>query len=827
MNPIYKFHLNKEVNLLDPAAVTEGRVLDPGDGSLLPDAGYKTTVRIPVTPGVRYDFRDASNNAFSAPVVVFYDKDGAFSSGSTNVSTTGLIGEDEGYIQISFLTATELANVGIMPEGVSFQPYVSPRAFPIYSNELTKEFEQKSGQQFFREKLSGKLTFVGPDYDWIIASDFDFQFIVDLFISYDGGATWEKYWTGTFWKTDCEFNADDRNVTVTPTVKDEYNDVLAGIDKEYDIIPLAPEIVPVKFDKRPMIQVYVPGQTVIGCFLSGMWWEQECEAVTSENDLRKKYFFSKNKTLRIGEISGTTTPQLPDILTATDPSGFDTSLAGGGFTLIINYNISDPDTGSFWEFSLKRTGENPILWYYKTYSSMGSIPYTIVLSPVEGSGATGDVTLNVSDVVVWARYVLDVQTLAGVGTHPLPSNDLVPNNRNYTRAIGYGVSDIIFFSSRLSSTPTQWGIYQPGQYYLPPATVFITQFFPVARNSWGRISVWFAFSASDWITETLGRKEYTLKDAYPLASVISVLLGQIAPGITHEATAEYSQFLYGENPISGITQHLLITPKSNVISSGYDQPAQKAMLTLASVLQMLRDCFRCYWYVEDGKFKIEHIKFFMRGGSYNGAPGVGLDLTELGVSRNGKKWAFGTSKYSFEKPDMAARYQFGWMDDVTQLFEGFPIDIVSKFVDPENIENINIGQFTSDVDYILLNPEDISKDGFVLLAAEQDGDDYRLPYFNFNFDGADHWLQNAYVAFIFLQQYYFWDMPAPKFKINGIQYTAQGVKKLKTQTLDFPCLVDPEMFRLIKTNLGNGMIQKLSLNLSSRKANATLRYDTE
>ena len=121
----------------------------------------------------------------------------------------------------------------------------------------------------------------------------------------------------------------------------------------------------------------------------------------------------------------------------------------------------------------------------------------------------------------------------------------------------------------------------------------------------------------------------------------------------------------------------------------------------------------------------------------------------------------------------------------------------------------------------------ISKDGFVLLAAEQDGDDYRLPYVNFNFDGADHWLQNAYVAFIFLQQYYFWDMPAPNFKINGIQYTAQGVKKLKTQTLDFPCLHDPEMFRLIKTNLGNGMIQKLSLNLSSRKANATLRYDTE
>lgn len=819
MNPIYKFHLNKEINLLDPAAVTEGRILDPGDGSLLPDAGYKTTVRIPVTPGVRYDFRDASNNAFSAPVVVFYDKDGAFSSGSTNVSTTGLIGEDEGYIQISFLTATDLASVSVAQAGEPFQPYVSPRAFPIYNNELTKEFEQESGQQFFRQKLSGKLTFVGPDYDWIIASDFDFQFIVDLFISYDGGATWAKYWTGTFWKTDCEFNADDRNVSVTPTVRDEYSDILAGLDKEYDIIPLAPEIVPVKFDKRPMIQVYVPGQTVIGCFLSGMWWEQECEAVTSEGDLRNKYFFAKNKTVRTIATTGNATPALPEIVLLDNPANdlyFD--ITSGEFRFVCYF-----DEQVVWTIS-----QNGIaLWSYRG-PAPGTKTYSVTLTPVTGSPATGNVTLNVSDVEVWARYVLDVLTLAGEQTHELPSNDMVPNNRNYTRAIGYGVSDIIFLSSRLSATPTQWGIYQPGEYYQPPASSLIqVEFFPVARNSWGRISVWFAFSASDWITESLGRKEYTLKDAYPLASVISVLLGQIAPGITHEATAEYSQFLYGENPISGITQHLLITPKSNVISSGYDQPAQKAMLTLASVLQMLRDCFRCYWFIEDGKFKIEHIKFFMRGGSYNGAPGLGLDLTELGVSRNGKKWAFGTSKYSFEKPNMAARYQFGWMDDVTQLFEGYPIDIVSKFVDPENIENINIGQFTSDVDYILLNPDDISKDGFVLLAAEQDGDDYRLPYVNFNFDGADHWLQNAYVAFIFLQQYYFWDMPAPNFKINGVQYTAQGVKKLKTQTLDFPCLYDPEMFGLIKTNLGNGMIQKLSLNLSSRKANATLRYDTE
>jgi len=40
-------------------------------------------------------------------------------------------------------------------------------------------------------------------------------------------------------------------------------------------------------------------------------------------------------------------------------------------------------------------------------------------------------------------------------------------------------------------------------------------------------------------------------------------------------------------------------------------------------------------------------------------------------------------------------------------------------------------------------------------------------------------------------------------------------------------LYDPDMVKLIKTQLGNGTIQKISINLSSRNAKATLKYDTE
>ena len=182
---------------------------------------------------------------------------------------------------------------------------------PIYKDDLAKDFEKESGQEFFRAKLSGKLTFQRDDYTFIVSKAFDTQFTLEIFISYNAGQSWASYWRGTFWKTDCDFDDDAQYVVVQPTVLDQYNDVLAGMDKEYNLIELAPEIVPVKADKRPMIQIYVPGQSVIGCFLSGMWWEQEAEPESDETKLVNDFHFSLNKVMTIADVSGAMPPQLP------------------------------------------------------------------------------------------------------------------------------------------------------------------------------------------------------------------------------------------------------------------------------------------------------------------------------------------------------------------------------------------------------------------------------------------------------------------------------------------------------------------------------------
>lgn len=711
--------------------------------------------------------------------------------------------------------------------------------YPIYKDSTSIDYAIEQNEQFYRAKLSGELVFTSADYEFINSKVLETEFELRLFISYNAGASWTQQWTGRFWKTDCKFDVDDKKITVTPTVSDEYSEVLAGLDKEYNLIELKPEISHIKVDKRPMIQVYSPGESVIACFLSGMYWEQDCTPETNESKLTElgdgKLNFAKCSSLRIVDIEEGDV-SLPKVFYGPVPDSTRSTMdyTNGGYRFMFEYfGSSSTGVQQIW-WRILRASDDVELWnHVELYQDPPSVPYEVTLHPVSGTGATGTVKLYVRDQNIYSRYVLDVEYLDRLNTYLLPEDDIVSDNRNYRRCIAYEMSNIIYYSDRVTTTPTKYGIYEPGKYYQEPYILGINKFYPVARSAWGAISIWFAFTSFDWILEQQARKAYMLKDSYPLASVISVLLGKIAPGVLHEATTEYSEFLYGENPLSRNTFELFLTQKSNILAGDYDKPAQKAPVTLKQVLDMLRDCYRCYWFIEraengDLRFRIEHISWFLKGGTYVGSAIVGTDLTAVNLSRNGKNWAFGTSKYSYNKDGMPERYQFGWMDEVTELFEGFPIDINSKFVERGKIEEKTIANFTSDVDYMLLNPGACTEDGFALLAAVLQNGRYELPYLTFNVDDVHYYVQNGYASFYYLQFFYLYDMPSRN--ISARCYGGgfvRGIKKQKMQEITYPEVNEPELYKLVKTNLGNGRIEKISINLPSRKAQATLSYDTE
>lgn len=702
----------------------------------------------------------------------------------------------------------------------------SIQAHPIYAAGLSKEISKESGEQFFRARLNGQLTFNGADYAFIVSQSFVTEIRLQIWCNMQAGV----YWTGRFFKTDCEFDEDARTVVVTPSALDEYTPILEGIEREYDLAKLAPQIEQIAYDRRPALQIYVAGQSAIGCYLSGMWWESACEAVTSDSALRNTYHFQRMAGKRVVEISGNISPSAAiGYYTGDTPGaiGNNYTYTSGRYRFKYTAVIIGQGVTQTWAIT---TLTNVVLWRYE-YTSQNPInPSHITLQPV-GIGVTGTAVADITDTVVYGRLICNVAEIDGNNTYAIPSNDFVEDNKNYKRcypSYGSGTesSAIVYFNTELSDEPTEWGRNADGKYYTRPERGRIWN--PVARSAWDYFSVWYSVGEGfDETPEGQASDRILLRDSYPISSVISVLLKEFAPGITHEATTEYSQFLYGVNPITEGTERVFITPKSNIVNSQYDQPAQKAPITLRDVLNMLRDCFQCYWWLDGGKLRIEHIAYFKGGGQYFGTPVVGIDLTAERVPRSGKSWAFGRARYEYDKPDSEGRYEFGWMDDVSEPFEGSPIDIISPYVEQSQIETISVSQFTSDVDYILLMPGEVSKDGFVLLVAEDDGDGYALPYLDIDFEGVPSRLQNGKAAFAYLQRFYAYDMPAPDCEVAGEPFTVYGVKQLKRQSITFPYWTDPDLLRLIKTEIGNGKIQSLSVNLCSRLCTATLSYDTE
>lgn len=712
---------------------------------------------------------------------------------------------------------------------------------PNYKDDLTLDYELETNQRFYRAKLSGKINFVRADYDIINDAPFDSEFFLYIEKSDDWGQTYNQYYKAKFMKTDCTFNDDDKLVTVQPETIDQYNDVLAGLEKEYNLIELAPQIEFLTIRKRPLIQIYVPGDSIVSCFLGGTNWEQDANATTDQNTLIQTYHFALCNILKEIQITSHGSPAvISGLYTGRMATGASADVFEGKLYPELNVNyyiyitqqrIDGLPFGAVAVEIRKQSDDTAMFRYTKvTTSPFDTLEFD--LTAVEGSGATGTMHADMKSYNIYARYLCDVEKIDDLNTYPLPADDIVDNNCNYRRAIGYAI-DVAFISNNFSDTPTEWGLADNGKYFAPPYSIYGQTFYPIARSTWRYASLWFGFYLMDWILEEKARKAYTLRDAFTLSSCINVLLKEFAPGITHEATPEYSQFLYNtNNPISGQSFKLLISQKSNIINGEYKTPSQKAPITLQQIMTMLRDIYKCYWYIEDGKFKIEQVSWFRNGGLYGYNPIIDYDLTQLENVRNGKKLAFATSEYSFDKVEMPERYQFEWMDDVTTPFEGLPIEITSKYVTAGKIEEINISNFTSDIDLMLLNPGAISSDGFALFAAvtPSGGGQLELPFTRQTVDGVECFLQNGYLAFINIQPtYWVYDMPARNFKINNSPYYAMGgLERKKKQTLNFPAgTTDPNPMQLVKTYIGNGQVDKLSVNLCSRNIKATLKYDTE
>ena len=705
--------------------------------------------------------------------------------------------------------------------------------------ELNKKYAKESGQEFFRISLDGKINLFGSDYEIINQSSIEDQliFIVDKYNN--TSKKWVEYYRGEFSKTDCKFDHDKKKCELKTTAVDGYTEVMNKYENTYDLIKLAPEISKINLHKRSLMQVYISGANSISNFFGGIYWEDDVnEAIDDYDTLVNKYYFSYIKAGNEFYVRGAGISDVNGVYAGTN--GYWS--CWNGYTCYMGTDT--PMTKAY--IYIKRNSDGAVLyqsvkqWMFTNagncYIGRENIEMVNVSNPSDKFTIESPFLYH-----IYQRLLCDVDSVEdseGIkNTYDLPSDDFVTDNRNYKKCIGLN-GGLFFCTSRTVTEPTKYGLNDYGKYFTNefiPASAGIGRPLPISKNSWANASLWYVYDSYYEYFEERLRKQYTLKDSYSIGAAIKAILKKIDPNITHEPTSEYSQFLYGSsNPLGMERFYVYITQKTNILKGDYDRPAQKAEVSLEELMKMLRDCFRCYWYIEDNKFKIEHIYFFMNGGSYSGKSNYQLDFTKLTDQFNKKLSSYFQSEIEYDKSDLNQRYEFAWMDDVTDLFGGNTIDVKSNYIQKDKTEEINIGQFSSDVDYMLFNPSNFSEDGFALLCPVKNGSTLELPIITVNGlvdENKDIYTavaQNWYASWIYLQNFYLWDMPAYSIESNVLNYLyARDIKKCMKHTIEFPTEEDPDELELIKTAFGNGKIDEISIGLDTRIAKVNLLYRPE
>jgi len=462
---------------------------------------------------------------------------------------------------------------------------------------------------------------------------------------------------------------------------------------------------------------------------------------------------------------------------------------------------------------------------------------------------------NIIEYAICARVISDIdEVIVGGETYRLydiPNDDFTFTRANYKKCIGI-IGLTLHQVAATSEKPTKYGMDDYGRYFtsnfLGSMSFLYGRPIPVSRSAWANTSIWVTFGDS-WVTdfEAKFRKQFTLKDAYALEDVISAMLAKIDPNITHEGTSDYSQFLYsGTSPISWDTARngykIYIAPKSNILKGNYDQAAQKAELTFEQLMKMLRDCFKCYWFIDDqNRFRIEHVTYFLKGMSYTN-PVVQFDLTQKFDKFNKKQALYCQQNTEFEKTELTSRYEFAWMDDCTDLFGNNSIDVISKYIQKDKTEDVNADTFSSDIDLMLYCPDKFNPDGFALLVAR--ASDGKVPIVSSSAFKDDEYIgpmgdgsysatpQNYLASWLYLMRYYTFDMPANNIEYDGLILTdamrVKGIKKCMKHDIEFPSSqLSININQLIKTEIGNGYIEEVSTNLDTNMTKIELRYEPE
>lgn len=753
----------------------------------------------------------------------------------------------------------------------------------LWDDSLAINWERESEQFFLRAKLSGKITITGELAKAIMAMDKDdyAELTIQEMITETPGYqlsedyTFAKTLKFRFSKADCSVKSaidqiqpgtgGESYVTnyileVTPEVVDNYTDILANLDTEFDLIKLLTPKTKFTYYRRPCLQIFTDQVDYLGNFLGGNYWETSMDSEDAKKSDRK---FAKVFSLRAFRV----TSDLPPSAGYGDmPGDYYMDMTNGGvpYGTITDYYIfknGDKSTGKALHLTTCGTpstglfigikyAEQYILgdddsWvdaYTIVTCSIAGYEYEIYGVPTDNWGtrtvefntASANVGLTMTDRIYYGRWYLPINYFDNRDVYTKPSDDPTASQDivGYKYVCPATTTDVKIGFGVQNDTPGRWGKNDDDMYFHPPGGADTNNYIPLLVSSWDYQSIWLLRDSFNNDAEASGREPITIRDAYKINDVLGYLFNaandpENAGLITNPYKIVWAQ------PYSQVAPETMLTPKSNIVRGIYDIAAQKAPITLGSVLDMLKGLYNLYWYVSADHTITIGTKQTLASNKY-------LDLAGI-EPRTRRPWFFNQENaIEFENPELPYKQIIKWMDNSTEIFSEPTVINLGAMVDESEEDSIEMSNFTADIDYMVISGKECSNDGFALLLGQNFGKPGVVIYL-----GTSYTVSNAPLTLPGLLGYYEEDglrqeRPTLYYKYlyedSDTKYRAWQLAYTVKQEVSMPIpLIDTEdnvsqslldlnnyEYKQLGTEYGSGRITKISVNLRSRMATITL-----
>lgn len=267
------------------------------------------------------------------------------------------------------------------------------------------------------------------------------------------------------------------------------------------------------------------------------------------------------------------------------------------------------------------------------------------------------------------------------------------------------------------------------------------------------------------------------------------------------------------------TDHILFLQKSDAINPSFTNHATIGEMTFTELMSMLRAVFRVFWDLsDDGYLILEHFYF------WSSPLGTDIAIYDNVIEK---------VTYTHLSDQIPRIERLTFMEALGSDFVGKDLIYSGPCVGGDTLDEITAGPFTTDLPGILTDPDQFSKDGFVMLATKYDGADYNVIVDTGVLSGAQ--VTNAPLSTANLQRdYWTWDRFLPNGNMNGQDVTFDGfIPNIEQKGVSFPSCCDELAFDATKgitTTLGHllgyipAMVEEYEFDPNTGRATMTLRY---